>query len=355
LEDEAFPVEEHEDKHREKRSREEASGSVEGSTPPVSPPRPNPNKEWKKSKAKTEDLLALLNSGFFREKEVDMWRAAVGDPYPMEKNSDEIPMFARFVERGLALPTSDFFKGLLDYYGIEYINLNPNGIFHVSVFVHFCEAFLGIKPHWVLFRKFFRLKPQPSANDPRVVGGADIQMCEDATEQYLAYKLIDSNQDWKLKWFYITNHHPELPKPSGNQSKHRPWWNTKPTMQEGIQLPELLQKIKALREAGLRAEHVAFSFTKRRVQPLMARDTLEYQYTGENDTSRKPGGEIDDDDIVERLGRIFKDMPPCTPYLVLEYSAAHPPNEVSSRTQCPSTDCMVVVMLTQAICCRMTL
>jgi hypothetical protein len=31
---------------------------------------------------------------------------------------------------------------------------------------------LGIKPHWVLFRKFFRVKPQPSANDPRVVGGA---------------------------------------------------------------------------------------------------------------------------------------------------------------------------------------
>jgi hypothetical protein len=78
------------------------------------------------------------------------------------------------VERGLALPASDFFKGLLDYYGIEYLNLNPNGIFHVSVFVYFCEAFLGIKPHWVLFRKFFRLKPQLSANDPRVVGGADI-------------------------------------------------------------------------------------------------------------------------------------------------------------------------------------
>jgi hypothetical protein len=169
----------------------------------------------------------------------------------------------------LALPASDFFKGLLDYYGIEYLNLNPNGIFHISVFVHFCEAFLGIKPHWVLFRKFFRLKPQSSANDPRVVGGADIQMREDTAEQYLAYKLIDSNQDWKSKWFYITNHHPELPKPSGKQPKHRPWWNTELTMQEGIQLPELLQKVKALREAGLRAEHVAFSFMKRRVQPLM--------------------------------------------------------------------------------------
>jgi hypothetical protein len=115
----------------------------------------------------------------------------------------------------LSLPASDFFKGLLEYYGIEYLNLNPNGIFHTSIFIHFCEAFLGIKPQWVLFRKFFRVKPQPSANNPRVVGGAGIQMREDAAEQYLAYKLIDSNQDWKSKWFYITNHHPELPKPSG--------------------------------------------------------------------------------------------------------------------------------------------
>jgi hypothetical protein len=76
-------------------------------------------------------------------------------------------------------------------------------------------------------------------------------------------------------------------------------------MQEGIQLPKLLAKIKALREAGLRAEHVAFSFMKRRVQSLMARDTLGYQYTGDDDTSRMPGGEVNDDDIVDGMGRIF--------------------------------------------------
>jgi hypothetical protein len=223
-----------------KRSRDEAAGSAQGSTPLTSPPGPNPNKEWKKSKAKTKDLLALVNNGFLREKKMDTWHAAAGDPYLMEKNPDEIPMFARFVERGLALSASDFFKGLLKYYGIEYLNLNPNMIFHVSVFIHFYEAFMGIKPHWVLFRKFFRLKPQSSANDARVVEGAGIQMHEDAAEQYLSYKLIDSNQDWKLKWFYITNHHPELPKLNRKQPKHRPWWNTEPTMLEGIQLPELL-------------------------------------------------------------------------------------------------------------------
>jgi hypothetical protein len=112
-----------------KRSRNEVEGSAQGSTPPTSPPRPNLNKEWKKSKTKTEDLPALVNSEFLQEKEMDMWHAAAGDPYPMEKNADEVPMFARFVERRLALPASDFFKGLLKYYGIEYLNLNPNGIF----------------------------------------------------------------------------------------------------------------------------------------------------------------------------------------------------------------------------------
>jgi hypothetical protein len=63
-----------------KRSCDEAAGSAQGSTPPTSPPRLNPNKEWKKSKAKTEDLLALVNSGFLREKEMDMRHAAAGDP-----------------------------------------------------------------------------------------------------------------------------------------------------------------------------------------------------------------------------------------------------------------------------------
>jgi hypothetical protein len=105
-------------------------------------------------------------------------------------------------------------------------------------------------------------------------------------------------------------------------------------MREGIQLPEMLARIKALREVGLRAEHVAFSFMKRRVQPLMARDTLGFEYTSDGDTSRMPRDEVDDDDIVDRLARIFKDMPPYMACPVLEYSVARPPKEVSSRSSC---------------------
>jgi hypothetical protein len=94
----------------------------------------------------------------------------------------------------------------------------------------------------------------------------------------------------------------------------------------------VLARIKVLREDGLRAEHVAFSFMKRRVQPLMARDTLGFEYTGDDVTSRMPRGEMDDDDIIERLTRIFKDMPPYMACPVQEYSAARPPKKVSSRT-----------------------
>jgi hypothetical protein len=47
-----------------------------------------------------------------------------------------------------------------------------------------------------------------------------------------------------------------------------------------------------------------------------------------------PGDEVDDDDIVDRLGRIFKDMPTYTPCPVPEYSAARPPNKVGSLRSC---------------------
>jgi hypothetical protein len=70
---------------------------------------------------------------------------------------------------------------------------------------------------------------------------------------------------------------------------------------------------------------------KRRVQPLMAHDTLGYEYTGDDDTSRMPGDEVIDDDIVDKLARIFKDMPMYTPCPVPEYSTARPPNKVSSH------------------------
>jgi hypothetical protein len=43
-----------------------------------------------------------------------------------------------------------------------------------------------------------------------------------------------------------------------------------------------------------------------------------------------PGDEVDDEDIVERLSKIFKDMPPYTPCPVPEHSATRPPKLVTA-------------------------
>lgn len=60
------------------------------------------------------------------------------------EGTGELVLFQHLVERNLALPASDFFQGLLRFYGIQIHHLNPNSILHVSIFVHFYEAFLGI-------------------------------------------------------------------------------------------------------------------------------------------------------------------------------------------------------------------
>jgi hypothetical protein len=54
-----------------KRSRDEAEDVGPSSSPPSSR-RPNPEKECKKAKLKTEDILTLVNGGFLCKKEMDL-------------------------------------------------------------------------------------------------------------------------------------------------------------------------------------------------------------------------------------------------------------------------------------------
>ena len=58
---------------------------------------------------------------------------------------------------------------------VQVHHLTPNSILHISIFVHLCEAFLGIETHFDLFQYFFHLKPHPSESRMDVVGGAGLQ------------------------------------------------------------------------------------------------------------------------------------------------------------------------------------
>ena len=74
------------------------------------------------------------------------------------------------------MPTSSFFRGLLYFYGIELVNLNPNSILQISAFIHLCEAFLGVHPYFTLFHHLFALKATQKSGQMSVVGGAGLQL-----------------------------------------------------------------------------------------------------------------------------------------------------------------------------------
>ena len=89
------------------------------------------------------------------------------------------------VLRGLGIPTSNFFRGLLHHWGIQVHHLTPNSILHISIFVHLFEAFLGVKPHFDLFQHIFHLKPLPRDTEINVVSGAGLQLRQGVKLKYI--------------------------------------------------------------------------------------------------------------------------------------------------------------------------
>ena len=122
---------------------------------------PTREEGWESSKCSKSDLEFLVKQGFLPSISVIQWHPALGDARLYE-NMGEIIGFVPYFERGLGLPSSNFFYGLLYYYRIQLHHLTPNSFVHVTIFVHLCEAFLGIEPHFELSRHLFHLKPQPT-------------------------------------------------------------------------------------------------------------------------------------------------------------------------------------------------
>ena len=94
-------------------------------------PLPDPEATWAASTVTVGVLLQMVADGVLPEKSIIGWRAAEGEPFPTP-DTGEIVVFESFFYRGFGLPTSDFFRGLLRFYGIELIHLNPNSILHIS-------------------------------------------------------------------------------------------------------------------------------------------------------------------------------------------------------------------------------
>jgi hypothetical protein len=105
---------------------------------------------------------------FLLDRAVLQWRPPTSEDLPTP-NTNEIVVFSSF-QCGFDIPAYDFFHELLDHYQIKLVHLNPNSILQIIVFVHLCEAFLGIPPNFPMFKNYFFLKYQPSAANQKVIG-----------------------------------------------------------------------------------------------------------------------------------------------------------------------------------------
>jgi hypothetical protein len=135
--------------------RSKCTGFEEGKM--EKPAIPNPSTVWETSIVTEEQIQSQVDRGLLRPKEQVEWRLAVGQAFPTE-GTNETVVFLAHIECRFGVPAGDFLRGLLHFYCIELVHLAPISITIIATFIHLCEAYLGIAPHFHLWRHFLKLK-----------------------------------------------------------------------------------------------------------------------------------------------------------------------------------------------------
>jgi hypothetical protein len=173
---------------------------------------PDPQTVWVRLTMTEAKIQALVDRGLLRLKAEVEWRAAAGEQFPREDAREQV-VFTSFFERGFNLLVGDFFRGLLYYYQLELVHLVPNSITVMSTFIHFCEAFLGISPHFLLWRYFFCVKSTSKRSGP--VGAVMLNLRSGLKEEWIEDDLPNNTVGWRSEWFYIADQLPGLPRRTG--------------------------------------------------------------------------------------------------------------------------------------------
>jgi hypothetical protein len=145
--------------------------------------------KWVPSLFEESDLKKAKKEGFLPE--------AAPIIFPGNKRIPKPPsgywvMFLAFLLRGLSLPAHEFLCGLLFVYGMQLHQLTPNSLLHIACFITLCESFLGIDPHWVLWKFLFCLRPSVSLAKNPELGGAVVSVRSES--HYLEFNMAISVQ-----------------------------------------------------------------------------------------------------------------------------------------------------------------
>jgi hypothetical protein len=186
-------------------------------------------------------------------------------------------------------------------------HLNPNSILQVSVFVHLCESYLGILPHFGLWKYLYHFRPGMAGGQHQLVGVASLEMRCGRKTEYLDIPLKDNIKGWRLEWFIVENHGNSIPPRSVRQPDVRaPSWTESPKDLEIAEARVLLAEVGLLKEKGLTTEAMVADFIFKNIQPLKDRAYPAYLYRGVTDSTRVTNRRIPAMDLVSRLEMILR-------------------------------------------------
>ncbi|PNT63756.1 hypothetical protein BRADI_4g20675v3 [Brachypodium distachyon] len=171
------------------------------------------------------------------------------EEYPRPLLGERV-IFLHYVLRGLSFPLHAFFRAILLAYGLQLHDVPPNSYLHVVCFITLCECFLGVRPHWGLWKRIFMIKGQKAD----AVGSVNFQVKSDA--KYFSLQQRESVQSWRSKWFYVqadaSGADPSLPAFSIKKKvKKTTAWSHELTPAEESEAASLMVRMHSLMGHGL--------------------------------------------------------------------------------------------------------
>jgi hypothetical protein len=197
-----------------------------------------------------------------------------------------------------------------------------------------CKCFLGIEPHWALWRRIFVIR-RPLHYQ---TGGFSYKVRPDV--EYFNLRMLENNPGWRTRWFY-TKDQPAVGQEFGldefrptNVLRPRASWAHELTKEEMAITQPFMEKIRRLRAtpekevSGLQLIH---TFIKRQIQPLAARAHRMWDYTSRRDSTRFSSDELREakiDDGVRAVTCLKKKSAMPKNFGTEAFSKSHPRTEV---------------------------
>ncbi|KAK1607968.1 hypothetical protein QYE76_031641 [Lolium multiflorum] len=267
-------------------------------------------KGWGKSKVTKEALIPHVVAGIIPEFKRERWRVPAADEVEPLPRPGEFVLFLSFLDRGLALPSSDFFRQLLSFYNIKVSDLGPHSVQQIALFVALCECYLGCPPYFPLWVSIFHGRAtRVSKGDQSLIPNGGITFQVKSGENFIDMALPKKAQSqWRKYWFYALEYTPPggvpipqyTPEPSVPRRLNV---RSLPKDQEEV-VRGMRQAIQALKESGLTAANMYNCWLGRRLVPLRCRAHLMWEYKGQNDCTRSSATEWDEAEYRKALAKV---------------------------------------------------